>query len=374
MKYVAVNRKAEEEIKNGRLNVFKQNVERTNAKDGDWVEVRYNNDVLGYGFYSANSSIPVKLYTREEYTPEEFIEYRLKELYVIKQSLYGDVFRWVNAEGDLFPGLIIDLYGESAFVKVSVKGLHDYRNIIFDVLVDNGVENIVYEGVKEVNVKRTLIRGRKNTVIVKEGDSLFIVDLLKGQKTGFYLDQRDNRIEAYRNIEGVRVLDVFAYTGSYGIHFAVKGADVTFVELGSWEANMIKRNMELNEVSGKVIKGNAFDVIKRMKEKGKQFDVVIIDPPAFIKGRDHKEKGKRGYHLINYLTSHLLKDGGVLITSSCSHYLTLSEFIGIVNGSLSKAGKKFLIMGHPRGQSKDHTIYMPQPESYYLKTLFGWVE
>ncbi len=370
---VWVNTTAAENIARGALHIYAQNVERVDASPGDWVEVLHGGETLAYGFYSPSSSIPVKVYSWEDEDPREVILQRLEWLWKRKRRLYPTTFRHVFAEGDLVPGLIVDVYGlEVAALKVNVLGLERFKEDIADFLVDKGVENVVErnegKGRKKegLPLRKGLLRGKTHRSIIKEGSVEFMVDALKGQKTGFYLDQRENRVFSERFGEG-RALDVFSYTGGFGAHLAAAGASVTFVEMGKWESEMIEKNLELNGVEGRIIRGDAVDVLKRLLEQRESFDVVSLDPPALAKERRDVEKAKRMYFLLNRLAIRLLKPGGVLLSSSCTHFLSPREFLGIVRGAAQKEGRRLRMLGSLRGQAPDHTVYLPQPETQYLK-------
>ncbi len=382
MAFVEVNDRAAKELQRGALHVYAQNIIRSDAAPGDWVEIRHGAEVLGYGFYNPRSAITLRLYTWEEEEPEEVLARRLKETARWKGRLYSDTYRWIFAEGDLVPGLVVDRFRDVAVVKNQTLGLERYLEFIAGEMRKYGVDHIYLKG-KGVGrkreglpqVERWLIGGRKEPVVIEEGSAKFYVDVVGGQKTGFYLDQRENRIELERYVEGgMKVLDVFASTGGFGIHAAVHGADITFVELGRTASKMIKKNMELNGVRGKIITADAVDTMRKLLNNGKRYDVVILDPPALAKGKADMNRAKKMYFLINELGAKLVEEGGILVSCSCSHPITPKEFIGIVKGAAEKAGRRIQMLGALRGQAPDHTVYLPQPETQYLKCGFFRVE
>ncbi len=367
-----VNERGASEIKRGVLHVYAQNVERVEAEPGEWVEIRYGNETLAYGFYSPTSSIPLKVFSREEEEPEEVILSRMESLWREKRRLYPDVFRWVFAEGDLLPGLIVDVYNDVSALRVNVLGVERYKQRIAEFIVEKGIPNVVERNESPVREleglpkKKGLLAGKDYTTVIDEGGARFFVDVLNGQKTGFYLDQRENRIFAERFGEG-RILDVFSYTGGFGIHMGISGAEVHFVEVGREETDVLKRNLELNEVTGRIYRRDAVEVMKGFVRKGKRYDVVVLDPPALAKKREDVDNAKKMYFLLNRLAVRLLRDGGILLTSSCTHYITPRDFLGIVRGAAEKEGKRLRMLGGLRGQASDHTVYLPQPETLYLK-------
>ena len=373
---VWIDEKAHAEIKKGALHIYAQHVVRAEAKPGDWVEILYGKETLGYGLYNPRSSIPVKLFSKDEEDLNQYIAKRLEDTYKTKSKRYGDVFRWIFAEGDRVPGLIIDRFGDLAVVRYSVLGLEKAIKTIVEVIRGSGVEHVFLknkgkalrkEGIKE---ELRFLAGDKGVVEIEEGNACFLVDVVRGQKTGFYLDQRENRLELERWVgNGDRVLDLFAYTGGFGIHAAVKGAHVTFVELGKQNAIMLKKNLEINGVEGEVVIGNALDFLRKER---RHYDVIVLDPPALAKNGE-KEKAKRAYFELNRRALRLL-DGGLIVSSSCSQPITPKEFLGILKAAAEREGKTITLLGSIRGQAPDHTVYLPQPETQYLKCVFGVVE
>ena len=373
---VWVDEKARAEIERGALHVYIQHVVRAEARPGEWVEIVHGGETLGYGLYNPRSSIPVKIFSRDEIEINEYVARRLEEAHRTKSKRYGDVFRWIFAEGDRVPGLIVDRFRDVAVVRYSVLGLERVLGTIADVLQGFGVEHVYLknvggalkkEGIKE---EERFLVGKKGVVEIQEGEARFIVDVVRGQKTGFYLDQRENRIELEKWVgAGDRVLDVFAYTGGFGIHAAIRGARVTFVEMGRLNAEMLKRNMEVNGVEGKIIVGNALDVLRKERQ---EYDIIVLDPPALAK-EGSKEGAKRTYFELNRRAVRLL-DGGILVSCSCSHPITPKDFLGILRAAAEREGKTITLLGSMRGQAPDHTVYLPQPETQYLKCVFGVVE
>lgn len=382
MGVVWVNERAERELKRGALHVYAQNIERAEAKAGEWVEIKHGGETLGRGFYNPKSAITLRLFTWNDEKPEEVIARRLEETAQWKGRLYGDTYRWIFAEGDLIPGLVIDRFRDVAVIKNQTLGLEKYLEFIAEEMKGYGVDHVYIKG-KGAGRKREglpqiekwLLGGKKEPVIIEEGNARFYVDVVGGQKTGFYLDQRENRIELERYVyPGDSVLDVFASTGGFGIHAAVAGGDVTFIELGKTAGRMIEKNLRLNGVKGKVIVADALDAMKHLGQKGKRYDVVVLDPPALAKGRADINRARKMYFRINQQGIRLLKEGGLLVTCSCSHPITPKDFMGIVQGAAEKEGKKIRMLGTLRGQAPDHTVYLPQPETQYLKCMFARVE
>ncbi|NPA76541.1 MAG: class I SAM-dependent rRNA methyltransferase [Candidatus Diapherotrites archaeon] len=382
MATVEINDRGAKELKRGALHVYAQNIVEAGATAGDWVEIRHGGETLGYGFYNPRSAITVRLFTWNDESPEEVLAKRLEDTATWKGRIYGDTYRWIFAEGDLVPGLVIDRYRDVAVVKNQTLGLEKYLEFIAEEMQEYGVDHIYFKGKGAgrkreglPQVERWLIGGKKAPTIIKEGNAKFYVDVVGGQKTGFYLDQRENRIELERLVEsGMSVLDVFASTGGFGVHAAVRGAKTTFVELGKTASKMIRKNLRLNKKGGKIITGDAIDVMDKMVKRGEQYDVVILDPPALAKGKADINRAKKMYFRINELGAKLVNTGGILVSCSCSHPITPRDFLGIVRGAAEKAERRVQMLGALRGQAPDHTVYLPQPETQYLKCGFFRVE
>lgn len=378
---VYVNEQAERELKKGALHVYAQNVVKAEAEPGDWVEIR-GKETIGYGFYNPKSAITVRLFTWEEETPEEVVARRLEDTSRWKGGIYEDTYRWIFAEGDLVPGLVIDRFKDTAVVKNQTLGLERYLEFIAEEMKEYGVQHVYLKGKGQgrkreglPQTERWLIGNKEGPVVIEEGAAQFYVDVVGGQKTGFYLDQRENRIELERFVRaGDKVLDVFASTGGFGIHAAVRGADVTFVELGRTASKAIKKNLKLNGVSGRVITADAVETMKKLARKGEKYDIVVLDPPALAKGRADLNRAKKMYFLINQLGLKLVESGGLLVSCSCSHPITPRDFLGIVRGAAEKERRVVQMLGALRGQAPDHTVYLPQPETQYLKCGFFRVE
>ncbi len=355
---VLIDSKASELIEKGALHVYKQHVVKSEARDGEWVEVHGPSGFLGYGFYSERSSIPVKLFSREESDPEEVILGRMERLLRRKRR---EAFRWVFAEGDLLPGLVVDVYRDIAVVKLNISGLERMRDTIFD-FVESYCPNVVERNERRpegLPSRKGVVRGKEYTTLIEEGDRVFRVDTLHGQKTGFYLDQHENRLLASR-LRVERVLDLYSYVGAFGVQM---GERVTFVDVGEWEVREALHNARMNGVVGEGVVMDVMDFLRRDK---REYDAVISDPPSL----GEKRKALRYYYTLHRLALRRVKDGGLYVAASCTQSVNPKEFLGVIRAGALDEGVTVRMLGGVRTQSWDHTVYPPQPETLYLKAIF----
>jgi len=388
-----VDSQAARAIGKGAMIVFKKGVVKVEGEisPGDVVEVyTRGGKFLGRGFVNPNSNIMVRLVTRDRETEvnRALFRERIVRANEYRKSVLGyeGAYRMVYGEADYLPGLIVDRFNDIASIQISSVGMERFKFDLAEAIMEAEPEiKTVFEkntgrsrrreGLPEV--ERVLL-GRENyRTIIKEGRARFLVDM-RGQKTGFFLDQRENRIALEKYVKpGMRVLDVFTYTGGFAIHAAVAGADeVVAVDKSPWAIDMVKENARLNGVEDrmKYIVGSAFQVMEDMIKRGEKFDVVILDPPAFVQHEKDLRRGLRAYFNVNYAGLQLVKEGGILVTASCSQHVDMAAFKDMVIAAGAKAGK-FLKMVEPyRTQAPDHPILMASKDTEYLKALFLYVE
>ncbi|NPA48018.1 MAG: class I SAM-dependent rRNA methyltransferase [Thermococci archaeon] len=390
---VVVDAQAARAIGKGAMIVFKKGVVRVEGKvrPGDVVEVYTRGGVfLGRGFANPNSNIMIRLVTRDREAEigKELFRERIRKANDYRKKFlgYGTVYRMVYGEADYLPGLIVDRFNEIASLQISSAGMERFKLDVAEAImeVEKGVETVFEkntgrsrrrEGLPEI--ERVLLGREKWRTIIQEGRARFIVDL-RGQKTGFFLDQRENRIALEKYIRpGMRVLDVFTYTGGFAIHAAVAGADeVVAVDKSPQAIKTAEENAKLNDVADRLrfITGSAFQVMEDMAGRGEKFDVVVLDPPAFVQHEKDLKRGLRAYFNVNYTGMKLVKNGGLLVTASCSQHVDMQTFKDMVIAAAAKAGK-FLKMVEPyRTQAPDHPILMASKDTEYLKCLFFHVE
>ena len=342
---------------------------------------------LAWGAISPKSNIRVRIWSwdeREEIGPF-FFQQRLEKSIDLRknfrQSKHTNAYRLVNAESDGLPGLIVDQYDQTLVVQFLTCGVEFWRDIILAQLVEitgcsqiydrSDVEVRLLEGMAQT---KSLVYGDilANPVEIYEGELKFLVDIVGGQKTGFFLDQRHNR-DAVRGLAADKsVLDCFAYTGGFTIAALHGGAkDVTALEASSAAVQMASKNMLLNQLPENSVNFEETDVFKylrQLRDRGQTFDMVILDPPKSAPTSAHAQKAARGYKDINLLAFKLLKPGGLLVTFSCSGGVSTDLFQKIVAGAALDAGVMGRII-YRLGPGADHPVAINFPEGEYLKGL-----
>jgi 23S rRNA (cytosine1962-C5)-methyltransferase len=286
----------------------------------------------------------------------------------------------VASEADELPGLIIDQYDRVVVLQFLTAGMEFYRNIILDLVVEILKPETVWdrsdEAVREkegLEQKSGLLFGKdliSDTVIMENGYKL-LVNIASGHKTGFYLDQRQSRAEIKGLAKGKRVLNCFSYTGGYSVAALLGGAlEVVSVEVSSQALEVLERNLEANAISGghQSMKLDVFEYLRKAKEEGQTFDLIILDPPKFVNSKSDLDRAARGYKDINRLAFHLLNQGGILATFSCSGHMDDLLFQKIIFSAALEAGCNGQIVGKFM-QAEDHPILLTFPESSYLKGL-----
>lgn len=296
----------------------------------------------------------------------------------VRRSDPGNACRLVFAEADGLPGLVVDRYGDVAVVQITSIATDRWLETIVSTL--SGIPGIscVYERSDGKDRQRDGLEDRSglafgalpDRILARENDEIYEIDVEAGHKTGFYLDQRDARQLVGRIAPGTRVLNVFGYTGSFSIVAAKHGAEsVTTVESSAPALETMRRNAELNGVdAGEIVHGDAFEVLRRMRDRRSEFDLIILDPPKYAASTGHVEKASRTYKDINLLGIKLLAPGGRLLTFSCSGAVSPDLFQKIVAGAAVDARRQLRIVSR-LGQPTDHPVPLNFPEAEYLKGL-----
>ncbi|MCE5313164.1 MAG: class I SAM-dependent rRNA methyltransferase [Nitrospiraceae bacterium] len=351
---------------------------------GSLVEVSdKKGEFIGIGYVNPVSLIAVRLLTRQkEQIDRRFFRDRvLQALERRKRYCPGaDSFRAVYSEADHLPGLIVDKYNKCLAVQLLTLGMERFREAILDVLDEVFSPEIIVlrndsqsRHLEGLELHKELLKGELPPLPrIKEGVVELEIDPMSGQKTGFFLDQRENRIALAGLVpEGARGLDLFCYSGAWGLQLAAKGAYVKGVDDSEHACCQAARNAEINGLSERTeyLKADVFDFLKAEAASGAKYDFVVLDPPAFVKSRAKISEAMRGYRRINELAMRIVKNGGLLATSSCSHHIDRPSFLNMLLSASNEAGRAASLIEF-RSQGKDHPVLLPMPETEYLKCAF----
>ncbi len=360
------------------------------AADGDTVEVLGpKGDYLATGHYSAGNSIAVRLFSFEKTDVGlNFWKKRLGQAftYRTKVGLIGKpettCFRLVHAEGDGLPGLIIDVYGNTAVVQCHSVGMHRERQFIAEALLEigGGVVTSIFDKSKETlppnyaaTISNGYLGGKAAGNEVNENGHQFFVDWEIGQKTGFFLDQRDNRQLLGRYVEGKSVLNSFCYSGGFSVYALAAGANLVHsVDVSEKAIDWTKRNLLLNGFDPMKHACQAEDVQKYLQDCP-VYDVMVVDPPAFAKNISKRHNAVQGYKRLNVAAIKKLAPGGILFTFSCSQVVDRELFYNTIVSAAIEAGRQVRVMHH-LSQPADHPVSLFHPEGAYLKGLVLYVE
>jgi 23S rRNA (cytosine1962-C5)-methyltransferase len=377
---VVIGTRGVERLRLGHPWVYRSDVRSAQAEAGAIVRVMDERGRFhGRAFYSDKSQIAVRLLTRENVPVDRaFFTERLRRAAAYRETVVEntDAYRLVHGEADLLPSIVIDRYGDYLVVQTLSQASERQKDLIVEILV----ELFSPEGILERNdPKVRLLEGLPQSVSVLHGDVpaeilakengiTFVYDLAKGQKTGSFLDQRENHWAARRYASG-EVLDCFSYQGGFALTVAEECEHVEGIDMGAAAVQAARRNQELNSIANVTFReGNAFDRLKEYDEVGRKFQMVILDPPAFAKNRDSLEAATRGYKEINLRALKILAPGGYLVTCSCSYHLSEALFLQLIAEAANDA-KKNVVVVERRTQAEDHPILLTMPETHYLKVL-----
>ena len=354
--------------------------------DGDIVTVvDSRGSFLAQGYLNRHSQITVRLlsWIEEEIIDRSFFRHRLERAVAIRRPLEDDpttnAYRLVNAESDFLPGLVVDRYNEYLVIQLLTLGIERWKGEIVSLLGELLPSRGIYER-SDVEVREKeglppatgLLAGQERPALVHiiENGCRFIVDIKQGQKTGFYLDQRENRQKLARYCRGKTVLNCFAYTGAFAVYAAGAGAKkVVNVESSAEALKLAQRNVALNgfdKRDDEYVEGDVFQVLRQYRDKGRSFDLIVLDPPKFAYSQSQVQAACRGYKDINLLAMQMLRPGGTLFTFSCSGSISPDLFQKVVFGASVDAGRDVQII-EKLTQGFDHPILLSFPESEYLK-------
>ncbi|MCI7668701.1 MAG: class I SAM-dependent rRNA methyltransferase [Bacteroidales bacterium] len=389
-KRVILKRGKEESLKRFHPWVFSGAIARMdNIEEGDLVTVYdHEGNLIGNGHYQIGS-IAVRILTFDDTEIDSaFFVKRLTEAFKMRQALGlsrpdNNAFRLVHGEGDFLPGLVVDIYGSTAVMQAHSPGMHFARNLIADALTQlpNGVvKNVYYKSETTLPYKAQLdpqneyIVGEYDTDVAMENGLKFHVDWLRGQKTGFFVDQRENRSLLEHYATDRKVLNMFCYTGGFSFYALRGGAELVHsVDSSAKAISLTDANVELNFPNCERHKSFAVDAFKYLDEMGSDYDLIVLDPPAFAKHKSALRNALIGYRKLNAKAFEKIKPGGILFTFSCSQAVNKEQFRLAVFSAAAMSRRKVRIL-HQLTQPADHPINIYHPEGEYLKGLVLYVE
>ena len=355
-------------------------------KNGEVVTVHdFDGYPMGKGFINQNSKIRIRMMTRkpDQEIDESFLKMRVKNAWEYRKTTVDtSSCRIIFGEADFLPGLVIDKYEDVLVVECLALGMEQFKEIIVnflkEILAEDGIKiRGVYERsdanerTKEglSKVKGFIGDAFDTNVEIVENGVHYMVDVANGQKTGFFLDQKYNRLAMQRICKGKKVLDCFTHMGTFALNAGIAGAaDVTGLDISEYAVSQAEANARLNHLENNVHfrQANVLDELPKLAQAGEKYDVVILDPPAFTKSREATKNAIKGYREINMKGLKLVKDGGYLATCSCSHFMT-QDLLAKTVKEAAKATHKRLRQVEFRTQAPDHPILWAADESYYLK-------
>ncbi|MCP5140792.1 MAG: class I SAM-dependent rRNA methyltransferase [Gammaproteobacteria bacterium] len=350
---------------------------------GDAVVIEASNGkALGTGYINPHTLLSARLVSRDPKHPfsPSLLVHRINVALALRERLFDKpYYRLVFGESDGLPGLVVDRYDNVLVAQITTAGMERIRDDIAAAL-DKVIKPLALlwrndGGTRELEGLPSYVEPALGvvpaTVEVLEGDARFVIDPVGGQKTGWFYDQRDNRGRLGRYVGGARVLDLFSYAGAWAIRALQAGAtDATCVDSSAGAIAQVGANAELNGLGGRVhtIQGDVFDVLKGLREQRERFDVVITDPPAFIKRRKDFKEGRLAYRRLNQMAMQVMSKDGILVACSCSHHLPREELQAAVFEGARHVDRDMQLLEHGY-QAPDHPVHPGIPETAYLKTI-----
>ena len=391
-KKIYLKKGKEESLKRFHPWIFSGAIQRTEGdiEEGEVVRViTAGGDFIAVGHYQIGSIAVRVLSFSDVDIDNEFWKSRLLSAYNMRRSVgivdnpQNNTYRLVHGEGDNIPGLVIDIYGNTAVMQAHSVGIHQQRMAIASCLVEIAgglIKNVYYKSETTLPYKAELgqedgfLIGGSDDNVAMENGLKFHVDWLKGQKTGFFVDQRENRSLLERFAQGKKVLNMFCYTGGFSFYAMRGGAELVHsVDSSAKAIELTTRNVEMNFPGDKRHEAYCEDSFKYLDRMGDRYDLIILDPPAFAKHRGALHNALKGYTRLNLKAFEKIQKGGILFTFSCSQVVTKDNFRNAVFTAAALAGRKVRIL-HQLHQPADHPINIFHPEGEYLKGLVLYVE
>ena len=387
MQTVQVSRKGANRIRGGHLWIYRSDLITVEAEGGSVVTVKDDRgNFIGQAFYSAASQIALRFLTQgDEEIDREWWRRRITEA-AQRRNISPDTnaYRLIYSEGDLLPSVIADRYADVMVLQTLSQGSDAIKPLLAEILVEEFKPRAIVER-NDARVRQ--LEGlplRAGNIIGEETGELeilqhglrFLVEPLGGQKTGSFLDQRENRLAARAaslTTRRRRALDCFTFNGAFALHLASVCESVIGIDISGEALAIAARNAELNELNNVEFReANVFDALRELETAGERFDVIVLDPPAFAKNRPSLKAAIRGYKEINLRALKLLDPGGVLITCTCSYHVSEEMFLEILAQAAGDAHRRAQLI-EKRMQASDHPVLLGMPETHYLKCLIGRV-
>ena len=378
---VKISRRGAERLKSGHVWVYRSDVSADGIPPGALVGVTdERGKFLGSALYSTASQIAVRMISREAVTDlPALLRQRVADALAYRERVVHntDAYRLIFTEGDFLPGLIVDRYNDLLSLQILTQAMDadSVREILLKELTEKlnpaaiaeRADNRVRELEQLPPRKSGLVQGEKTSTVVTMNGVKFHYDALEGQKTGAFLDQRENYAAAAQYARG-DALDVFSYQGGFALHLAPRCSSVTGVDSSRPALEVADQNAALNGREIEWIEANAFDLLRDYSASGRQYDTIVLDPPAFAKSKKTLDTALRGYKELNLRALKMLRPGGTLVTCSCSYHVNPSDFLEVVADSARDVHRTIRLLEN-RTQAKDHPILLEVPETAYLKCL-----
>jgi 23S rRNA (cytosine1962-C5)-methyltransferase len=391
MRALKLRRREERRLLGGHLWVYSNevDVEATPLRQfepGEPVEIlTAAGDFLASGYVNPHSLICARILSRDREQPPspELLRANIAAALALRERLFDSPwYRLVHGEADALPGLIVDRFGDVLVAQITTAGMERMKGAIVEALRSLlSPQAILWQNATDVRSLEGLERYTEpasgvvpESVELTEHGARFRVSLRRGQKTGWFFDQRDNRARVLQHVRGRRVLDVCAYVGAWGVQAAVHGArEVWCLDSSATAIDGVRASAEMNGVAVRPVHADAFDGLRDLRDRGERFDMIVLDPPAFIKRRKDIDEGRVAYQRLNELALSVLEPGGLLATCSCSFHFAESDLVAAVQRAAARA-RRFLRLVAVGGQAMDHPVHPAIPETRYLKCLLMHAE
>ncbi|HVU68667.1 MAG TPA: class I SAM-dependent rRNA methyltransferase [Ktedonobacteraceae bacterium] len=379
----------EESLQHGHLWIFSGALQQPPhwIEPGGLVDVKSaTGQFVARGYYNPRTDIAIRILThaQDEAIDEAFLQRRVSaaaELRQVFDPAVTNAFRLINAEGDGLPGLVVDRYAEILVAQIHTLGMERLRPQLIAALMEaTGTHGILLrndgqarqrEGM-EVEEPSVVAGAVPTQVTIRENNVLFTVDPWEGQKTGFFLDQRDKREALRKYARNARVLNCFSYTGGFSVYAALDKARVVSVDISAPAVEAARQHFVLNGLDPdqhEFHTANVFDYLEQARQEGRQFDVVVLDPPAFAKSQGARNQALSAYRRLNLLGMQVLRPGGILLSCSCSGVVGMDDLLGILAQSSQRLGRSVQLL-ESFTHGVDHPIHLAMPETAYLKAVF----